>query len=136
AHARAVIGELLGGRAARSPSSLVSWADSLTGHSAVLAGLPGGRRRLADYGGFIDLVRRLEVGSEDLFTVWRRLRALLAAEVEVARPSLAADGAVTLLTIHGSKGLEWPVVVVADLDRRGPTQGPPVLIDAALGVAL
>ena len=136
AHARAVIGELLGGRAARSPSSLVSWADSLTGHSAVLAGLPGGRRRLADYSGFIDLVRRLEVGSEDLFTVWRRLRALLAAEVEVARPSLAADGAVTLLTIHGSKGLEWPVVVVADLDRRGPTQGPPVLIDAALGVAL
>jgi ATP-dependent helicase/nuclease subunit A len=134
--ARDVISDLLTQRGSLSPSALLLAADALTGYSAVLAGLPGGRRRLADHGGFLDLVRRLETGSQDLFTVWRRLRLLLAGAVEVARPNLAAEGAVTLLTIHGSKGLEWPVVVVADLVRRGPTQRPPVLIDPALGVAL
>ncbi|HET8986418.1 MAG TPA: UvrD-helicase domain-containing protein [Trueperaceae bacterium] len=134
--ARGVIADLLTRRGSLAPSDLLLAADSLTGHSAVLAGLPGGRRRLTDHGGFLDLVRRLEAGSQDLFTVWRRLRLLLAGEVEVARPSLAAEGAVTLLTIHGSKGLEWPVVVVADLVRRGPTQRPPVLIDPSVGVAL
>lgn len=136
ARARDVIADLLTRRGSLPPSGLLLAADSLTGHSAALAGLPGGRRRLADYGGFLDLVRRLEVGSEDLFTVWRRLRRLLAADVEVGRPNLAAEGAVTLLTIHSSKGLEWPVVAVADLERRRPTRLPPVLIDEDIGVAL
>jgi ATP-dependent helicase/nuclease subunit A len=136
ARARGVIADLLSRRGTLSPSALLLAADALTGHSAVLAGLPGGRRRLADYGGLLDLVRRLEAGSQDLFTVWRRLRLLLSAGVEVKRPSLTADGAVTLLTVHGSKGLEWPVVVVADLVRRAPTRRPPVLIDPGVGVAL
>lgn len=134
--ARETIAELLTRRGSLAPSALLRAADSLTGHSAVLAGLPGGRRRLADYDGFVELVRRLEVGSEDLFTVWRRLRLLLAAEVEVRRPDLAAEGAVTLLTIHSSKGLEWPVVAVADLERRDPSQREPVFFDPAVGVAV
>ena len=134
--ARDVLTELHALRRSSAPSALLRAADSLTGHSAVLTGLPGGRRRLADFDGLLDLVRRIENGSHDLFTVWRRLRSLLRADVSIPRPRLAADGAVTLLTIHSSKGLEWPVVAVADLERRRRSQREPVLIDAELGVAL
>src|SRR5690606_20355543 len=115
ARARQVLTALQERSALRAPSDVLRAADSLTGYSGVLAGMPGGRRRLADYGGLLDLVRRLESGSKDLFTTWRRLRGLVRASLAIRRPRLAAEGAVTLLTIHSSKGLEWPVVAVADL---------------------
>jgi ATP-dependent helicase/nuclease subunit A len=43
---------------------------------------------------------------------------------------------VTLTTVHGSKGLEWPVVVLPDLDRRVPTRSDSVLCDPELGVSV
>ncbi|HKI55845.1 MAG TPA: UvrD-helicase domain-containing protein [Trueperaceae bacterium] len=110
-------------------------ADDLTGYSAVLAALPGAPRRLADWTGFLDLVRSLQRGLGDAFGVWRRLRRLLRAEVAVPRPTLQAEGAVDLLTIHRAKGLEWPVVVVADLDRGGRSDAPPMLFRGDAGVA-
>ena len=38
------------------------------------------------------------------------------ADKEAARPASRAEDAVTVLTYHGSKGLEWPLVILADLD--------------------
>ncbi len=134
--ARDVLSDLMIMRDTHAPSALLRAADAATGYDGVLAGLPGGRRRLADHDGLRDLVRHLESGSEDLFTLWRRLRGLVRADLQVARPKLAAEGAVTLLTVHSSKGLEWPVVVVADLERRERSQRDAVLIDADAGVAL
>jgi ATP-dependent helicase/nuclease subunit A len=64
------------------------------------------------------------------------LRRLLDAGAEVPRPPLEADDAVTLTTIHGSKGLEWPVVVLPDLDRRVSPRSDPVLYDPELGVGV
>ncbi len=63
----------------------------------------------------------------------RDLRAFLAfaqtQDLSGAREGEAAlegDGldAVRLMTIHRAKGLEFPVVCVADLGRQGPTGGP------------
>jgi ATP-dependent helicase/nuclease subunit A len=133
---REVLGSLL--RAARSepPSRLLARLDRLTGWSAVVAALPGGPRRRADRDGFVELVRDLEGGGGDVFGVTRRLRRLLRAGVEVERPALDADDAVTLTTIHRSKGLEWPVVVVASLDAGGRAGGGPVRFDPDVGVAV
>jgi len=39
------------------------------------------------------------------------------------------DDAVRVMTIHGAKGLEFPVVVVTGLDVAPSTQSPPVLFD-------
>ncbi len=111
-------------------------ADSLTGYTAVLAAMPGAPRRLADWSGFLELVRSLASGLGDAFSVTRRLRRLLRAGVEVPRPTLQAEGAVTLLTIHRSKGLEWPLVVVADLERGSRRDAPAMLFDRRLGVAM
>ncbi len=115
-------------------SRVLQRLDALTGYSAVVANLPGAARRVADYRAFLEFVRGLEPGS-DTFTVVRRLKRLWRAEVTVPRPSLQADDAVTLMTIHRAKGLEFPVVILADLDYHTGNQTPAALVDADLGVA-
>jgi ATP-dependent helicase/nuclease subunit A len=40
------------------------------------------------------------------------------------------------MTIHGAKGLEWPVVVIPDLARRFPWTPSPILFDPDLGAAV
>jgi ATP-dependent helicase/nuclease subunit A len=66
----------------------------------------------------------------------RWLRRLLEAKAEVPRLPLEAGDSVTLTTLHGSKGLEWPVVVLPDLDRRVRARSDPVLCDPELGVSV
>ena len=83
-----------------------------------------------------ELVRDLEHGADHSFTVVRWLRQLYEADAEVPRPPLEAGDAVSLMTIHSAKGLEWPVVVVPDLARGFPPESYPILFDLELGVAL
>ncbi|MFQ4138542.1 UvrD-helicase domain-containing protein [Nodosilinea sp. PGN35] len=134
--AREILGELLIARRTEAPTRLLQLGDRLTGYTAVIANLPGADRRLADWQGFGELVRSLEAGSFDVLAVIRRLQRLQAAEVEVLRPALAGGNAVSLMTIHGSKGLEWPVVIVPDLTRQSPPDSPLVRFDPELGVAI
>lgn len=117
-------------------SRLLQLADQATGFSAVLSAMPGARRRLADWSGFIDCVRHLEEGAMDVLTVVRRIHRLSEGEVEIERPALEAGNAVVLMTIHASKGLEWPVVVVPNLTAGKPADSTKVRFDAELGVAL
>jgi ATP-dependent helicase/nuclease subunit A len=130
------LAELLRAGDSEPPSRLLQLADRCTGYTAVIANLAGGGRRMADWRGFEALVRQLESGGSDLFTVVRRLRRLQQAEIDVPRPRLEAADAVTLMTIHGAKGLEWPVVVIPDLTRRGQNKSPRVLFDPEIGVGL
>ncbi len=64
---------------------------------------------------FLDLLRNLdqEEGEVRLPALMRRLKRLYAA------PDNIAD-ALDLVTIHRSKGLEWDVVLVPELERRSP----------------
>ena len=57
------------------------------------------------------------------------------AGVQLPRPTLQAGDAVTLTTIHRSKGLEWPVVFVADLSYVGGGAGRELYVDPGYGVA-
>jgi ATP-dependent helicase/nuclease subunit A len=66
----------------------------------------------------------------------RWLRQLYEADAEIPRPPLEAGDAVSLMTVHSAKGLEWPVVVVPDLARGFPPESYPILFDPELGVAL
>lgn len=137
AEAVGVLEQLLDARRLEPPANLLALADHLTGYTAVIANLPGAERREADWRGFRELVRELAHGSEDTFAVMRWLRRLLDADAEVPRPPLVAgEDAATLTSVHGSKGLEWPVVVLPDLDRRVPLRSDPVLYDPGLGVSV
>ncbi len=133
----ALLAELRRAReAGAGASELLRLADDRTGVGAVLANMPQGPRRVADLGGVVDLLQRLEQRLPEALGVVRRLERLVAAGVKVQRPPLRARGAVALLTIHAAKGLEWPVVVVADLSGSGREQRDDVLIDPELGFTL
>lgn len=118
----------------------VSVADLLkrlldeTHYLAALAGVPGGarlRRNLeklladAHVSGATQLTGFLE-GLEDLRDVGAR---------EGEAPS-DAGGAVRLLTVHKAKGLEFPVVVLADAGHNRRHVGGPLLLSPELGPVL
>jgi ATP-dependent helicase/nuclease subunit A len=88
------------------PSVVLQRANAVTGYSAVIANLPGAQRRLADWGGLIDLLHEQETAESDSATIVRRLKSWYATEVKVPRPVLQAGNAIALMTIHASKGLE------------------------------
>jgi ATP-dependent helicase/nuclease subunit A len=131
-----VMDVLLSKRRLESPTRLLQLADHLTGYTAVIANLPGAERRETDWRGFRELVGDLERGSDDNFTVVRWLRQLHEADAQVPRLPIEAGDAVSLMTIHAAKGLEWPVVVIPDLARAMPSSSGAVAFDPELGVSV
>ena len=140
--AAAILRTLLDQRPSASPESLIRRADRLTGYSAVIAGLPNAARRLADWNAMLEWVREEQRSvAGDIFQfwrrqLWRRLRRRQERGVTISRPSIEAQDAVSLLTIHSAKGLEWPIVVVPDLSGGRGFDDHPVLFDQDHGVAL
>jgi ATP-dependent helicase/nuclease subunit A len=81
-----------------------------------------------------------ERGGSSILEFLRRLQDLQAREAREgeALGQEPESGAVRLMSIHASKGLEFPVVVVADLGRdkkSGPTSKPYLLHDPLFGLA-
>ncbi|SEJ86548.1 ATP-dependent exoDNAse (exonuclease V) beta subunit (contains helicase and exonuclease domains) [Deinococcus reticulitermitis] len=120
-----------------SASQLLMEADRVTGAALVHAAMPDGARRAANLARFRALLRSwAQAGVRDVVRVAGHLAALErlgAQEAEAVSPS---PDAVQLMTIHGSKGLEFPVVIVADVLNQGGGPPPRVRFDAAAGVAL
>jgi ATP-dependent helicase/nuclease subunit A len=130
-----ILKELLRFRRLETPSRLLQIADRLTGYRAVIANLPNSERREADWRGFFELVLKFEQTITDISVLVRKISQLIKNEVKVPRPVLEARNAVSLMTIHGAKGLEWPIVIVPDLSRDNPNTTESTYIDAEVGVA-
>jgi ATP-dependent exoDNAse (exonuclease V) beta subunit len=120
---------------------LLERAVARTGYDLATLARPGGERRLANLRKLMRLAREYErsegrdlrgfltfVTDQDLVT---------AREGEAALESEGLD-AVRLMTIHRAKGLEFPVVCVADLGRAGPGNRPRLLLarDGRVGLRL
>ena len=97
--------------------ALLRWLFDRTGLFAACAAMPDGVRRGAALMQLYEYARRFEAdGSRGLFRFVAWLRQLAEKGTE---PSLDADGsAVRILSIHKSKGLEFPVVFLADTGRQ------------------
>ncbi|MBJ7446467.1 MAG: double-strand break repair helicase AddA [Brevundimonas sp.] len=63
-------------------------------------------------------------GATDLETC---LAMLEAADVEVKRELEGARGEVRVMTVHGAKGLEAPIVILPDTTARAKAQGPTLM---------
>lgn len=114
-------------------SQLVERAVQASGYREHVLGLDWGERRLANMQKLLRLARRFEAGEG------RDLRAFLdhverlkeSAQLEPDAPVEGVEpDTVRLMSIHAAKGLEFPVVCVADLGRQPNTQTPDLLIDA------
>ena len=116
----------------RSLGEIVASAVAENGYDLHLAALHAPERRIAN-------VRKLERLARDYEArEGRDLRRFVAAlalgrlgsthETE-APPPAAGTGAIRLMTIHSAKGLEFPVVCLADLGHQPNTSQPALLTD-------
>ena len=92
-----------------------------TGLVDYLAAMTGGRVRVANVQTLLERVRNFDRSSVDgVFGFVTQARQLLQHEVDLgeARTLAEAEDVVRIMTIHQSKGLEFPVVFVADLGKQ------------------
>jgi len=107
------------------------------GYEQTLALLPSGEARIRDVRRLLEHADRFSTGLA-AYAEW--LARGREGELDEARGAVFDDehDAVRILTIHGSKGLEFPVVFALQIDHAGPKSipGPLLIARAAAGLAL
>ncbi|MBK6427586.1 MAG: UvrD-helicase domain-containing protein [Blastocatellia bacterium] len=131
-----VLGSLRGLRNQVSISGLLRETIRRTQFDAVLAAADDGAQRLSNVDKLVSVARSFERGRGRLlgdFTEY--VREFNRLESDEAEASVRADAeAVAVMTVHKSKGLEFPVVAIADLQGIFRNGGGDVLVDREGGL--
>lgn len=96
-----------------------------TGYSYYVMAMPGGKRRKANIDMLISQAVRFEKGSySGLFHFIRYMEKLQKYEVDFGEASTSGeqDNTVRIMSIHKSKGLEFPVVFLSGMNKQFNTQ--------------
>jgi ATP-dependent helicase/nuclease subunit A len=104
-------------------AALVQLALARTGYDAALLAEFLGERKLANLRKLVDQARSLDrTGLFSLSDFITQLAEFVANEPDEPLAATHPEGTdvVRLMTIHQAKGLEFPLVVVPDLERRPP----------------
>lgn len=110
---------------------------SLTRLDSVYAAMPGGEAKSANLQAFYQLAADFEKGS--LRDISQFLDYLTSLEDRgLAAEDASGSGCVTIMSIHKSKGLEFPVVFLSNLSRKFNRESlrAQILSDKALGLGL
>ncbi|HVE83876.1 MAG TPA: UvrD-helicase domain-containing protein, partial [Myxococcales bacterium] len=120
--------------------TLLQVALEETEYRVALAGSPFGEQALANVEKLLELAGRWDAaGTGDCQSFAAELLALADAEPAEAQADVMDAGderAVSLLTIHQAKGLEWPIVVVPDLCAGPQPVTKRILFDRSLGLGI
>ena len=110
---------------------------ALTRLDSIYAAMPGGEAKSANLQTFFQLAAEFEKGNlRDLAQFLEHLDAL--EERGLIAAGAAASGAVSIMSIHKSKGLEFPVVFLSNLSRKFNQEDlrAQILCDKQLGLGL
>ncbi|MGM9607554.1 MAG: helicase-exonuclease AddAB subunit AddA [Oscillospiraceae bacterium] len=119
-----------------SAQQLIERLYAETDLMAIFGAMPDGARRQANLAALREQARQLErAGHKGLFGFLTHLGRLRQKGERLA-PASAGTGGVKILSIHRSKGLEFPVVFLCGLGRQFNTMdaAAPVLFHPRLGV--
>ncbi|MDV0443002.1 UvrD-helicase domain-containing protein [Methanorbis rubei] len=109
------------------------------GMYAVYGGMPGGKFILANLEKLTGLARAQTRKRSLPLPEFVRMLAT-GAEEEISESEAQIDlpdgNAVRIMTVHASKGLEFPVVILANLDKNTSSPGTGLVLDKTLGIGL
>jgi ATP-dependent exoDNAse (exonuclease V) beta subunit len=130
--ALALLGELHRARNRRPFAATVNALLEATRAHAGFVLRPGGNQILANVARVADLARGYEMSGGMSFRGFVEELAAQAEREEAAEaPVLEEDSdGVRLMTVHGAKGLEFPVVILADLTASVAAKDPDQFVDA------
>ncbi|HKV53217.1 MAG TPA: UvrD-helicase domain-containing protein [Candidatus Binataceae bacterium] len=132
-----ILEELRKLRARGTIIQVIEHALAATGYEAVMLGLSQGRQRVANLRKLVELAREFE--SRRLFTFddfVAHLRRLVEEEPYESQAQILgeSENVVRLMTVHQAKGLEFPVVILADAGRGSPTDNRNPVVDPSSGL--
>lgn len=112
----------------RSLADLLRLAIDQTQYLAILSGLPDGDRRRGNIEKLIQKATEYHTLSLGEFVAyWRNLNE---KEIREGEAPIEVGNALTLMTIHASKGLEYPVVFIPDAQSKEINEKSPVIYEA------
>lgn len=92
-----------------------------TGYYVYVGSLPGGMQRQANLRAFIDRAALFRKnGGSGIYGLLKYTEALKSKKIDISQADIIgeSDDIVRIMTIHKSKGLEFPMVIVASLGRK------------------
>ncbi len=84
----------------------------------IFGAMKDGEIRCANLRSFLQTLRGGKLGKDRLTAMLRRIDALLESGESLSGASGTAAQGVTIMTVHASKGLEFPIVFLCDLSRQ------------------
>lgn len=110
-----------------------------TGYDHYVSAMPAGRRRKANLDAMIDMALSFEKTSyKGLFDYIRYIEKLKKYDSDQGEATVFSDqdDLVRIMSIHKSKGLQFPVVFLSGMSRKFNTRSlnDAVLVDAELGI--
>jgi len=138
AFARGWLGELRRLRDRVPCAALVERALERSGYAAALLYHEGGDVALANVRKLVRMADGRPEESLAGFVGYLLERGESGAREGEAALHTTGEDVVTLTTVHGAKGLEWPVVFLVDLDRPvgAANNVPELFFDAAAGIGI